>query len=95
MGYHVGESGPPALERQRILDQCYSHRVPEHVENAASWGVPNSFQRLQKMLNALGGLAENFRRNDAERFANAIADYEEDRNYLLAKYMPPGKSFPW
>lgn len=95
MGYHVGAGGAPVRERHRILDQCYSHRVPEHVENAASWGAPNSFQRVQKMLRTLDGLAENFRRNDPERYADAIADYEEDRNYLLAKHLPLGKRFPW
>ena len=95
MGYHVGAGGAPVRERHRILDQGYSHRVPEQVENAASWGAPSSFHRVQKMLRTLDRLAENFRRNDPERYADAIADYEEDRNYLLAKHLPPGKPFPW
>ena len=38
------------------------------------------------MIRSLETFADGYRRNDPERYEEAIADYEEDLRYLRSKY---------
>jgi len=89
MGYRVGRTnGLPDGARRRILDEAYSFDVPYiDDENMVEWNSPKTPFRLRKMANSIAAFARNAkRRRDADRLAEAIADWESDLAYLKMRY---------
>lgn len=99
MGYHVGRNGLSETERRRILDDAYNFDVPfVDMETLVEWNSPKTPFRLRKMANSLASFAKNAkRRRDADRLAQAIADWENDLAYLKIRYYDRqyDHEFPW
>ena len=85
-------------ERRRFLDLFFrGHPAPaERVLRlfGDEYGELGTEERLRKMANVLASICRNFKSNDADRYQQAIADYEVDLRYLKAKYYRFG-TFPW
>lgn len=80
-GYRVGKtSGMSARERRRFLDHFFRNRLPGIVRqyHGDSYGEPGSEERLRKMANVIAADCRNFKKNDRDKYAVAIADYEQD-----------------
>jgi len=96
-GYRVGATnGMSRAERKRFLDHFFNSSLPTVVRTAFGdeYGEPRSEDRLKKMANVMAAHCRNFRRNDAIRYAQAIADWEEDLAYLRDRYYKR-RTFPW
>jgi hypothetical protein len=95
-GYTVGRDGLPQAERFRLLDYFFRNRLPSAVPQVFGdeYGDPGSEGRLQKMANVIASNCRNFKKNDAHRYRQAIADWECDLALLHARYYKAG-SFPW
>ncbi len=92
MGYTVGKKSLLSPdERKNILSQIYLDelKLPPQSEFSlvvAQWGEPRESLRLKKMANTIASLARNKKRENIERFTNAIAEWEEDLAWLKVKY---------
>ena len=98
-GYRVGKKeGLVVHERRRFLDLFFrGHPAPpERVLRlfGDEYGDLGTEERLRKMANVLASNCRNFKSNDADRYQQAITDYEDDLHYLKAKYYRIGM-FPW
>lgn len=95
LGYHVGQNGVRVESRRQILDLAYSGRLPnvQDVKYTASWGMPNSGKRLQKMAESIAAFCRNHKRRDP--FAPAVLEWEQDLDYLKQKYYIGKYGFVW
>lgn len=96
-GYRIGKtSGMSAWERRHFLDHFFRNALPGVVRqyHGDSYGEPGSEERLRKMANVMAANCRNFKKNDVDKFEVAIADYEQDLDYLKVTYYRAG-SFPW
>jgi hypothetical protein len=96
-GYRIGKtSSMSESERRRFLDHFFRNRLPVIVSryHADSYGEPGTEERLRKMANVMAANCRNFKKNDADKYEVAIADYEQDLDFLKQKYYRAG-SFPW
>lgn len=99
-GYTVGKTkGWAKPEREGFLSDFMEQTLPPIVAQtfADDYGDPMSVERLRKIANLIAGVASNFIRNDADRYAAAIADWESDLAFLKQKYyLGAGLAFqPW
>lgn len=85
-GYCVGAThAVPATKRRKILESIFILQQlplwhsPSHV---TEWGGPMSSRRFWKIHNCLQTFIANAERNDPERFARAIREWNEDLNWL-------------
>ena len=85
-----------APERKRFLDHFFTNLLPKEVSEycADEYGASMSNKRLHKMANVIAAHCRNFKRNDQDRYEQAISDWEEDLAYLRDKYCKP-RSFRW
>lgn len=98
LDYQVGRmSGASTPVRHIILDRVFAgHLPPVFPEDyMQSWGAPSSAARLQKMAESLSAFARNFKRNDADKYADAIRDWEADLRYLHDTYYVSKFYFGW
>lgn len=97
-GYHVGRTnGLADGKRRRLLREIFLAAVPpvfprDYLE---SCGKPESSARLRKMAHIIASLARNFKRRQSEKFDDAIADWEQDLNYLYETYYVGKFKFDW
>ena len=99
MGYHVGQSGELEPERQRILDLVFRQDLTQFDDIAdadylSEWGEPQSGTRLHKMADSIATFCRN-RRSRQEQYAEAIADYESDLEWLRTTYHRGTMKFAW
>ena len=59
------------------------------------FGTPKTPQRLNKMADFLSAEARNFKRKQSMNYSKAIADYEQDLDYLYNKYYVDKFNFAW
>lgn len=96
-GYRVGRSqGLPATERKKLLDYFFKQPLPPVVRqvHGDAYAAPGSEERLQKMANVIAALCRLKKLHAPDRYADAIADWEADLEYLRRSYYRAG-SFPW
>jgi hypothetical protein len=98
LGYTVGKTdGLPASSRRLILDRCFSGQLPpfQSVAELRKWGGPKSSGRLRKMAYHIATLAKNFKKMPSRGYDDAIADWEDDLNYLRDTYYVQYFHFSW
>ena len=98
MGYRVGKSGVPKLQRRKILADVFEReRLPpvQDRDYMNEWGTARSSARLKKMADSIASFARNFKRNDFDRYRQAISDYGEDLDWLKQKYYTGQFRFQW
>lgn len=97
MGYRVGSSGIPVIQRYDVLDYVYSERVPQ-VNSAAymrEWGEPKSGKRLKKLADSLASFARNAQRRRFANMEDAVSDWGADLHYLKEAYYDGRYDFEW
>lgn len=99
-GYTVGKTkGWAKSEREGFLSDFMEMALPAIVAQTFGdeYGEPMSTVRLRKIAYLIAGVAKNFYRNDPQRYAEAIADWESDLAFLKRKYyLGAGLAFqPW
>lgn len=97
-GYRVGEArGVPKDRRRKVLNYVFLKDDLGDVDDpeyAASWGDPKSSARLQKLSETLAAFVRTAKRNPAN-MSRAIADWEEDLEYLKTTFYDNWGGFPW
>ena len=84
-GYTVGKTeGWPQHKREAFLRDFMAMPLPPIVKATFGdeYGAPLTTTRLRKIANVIASNATNFFRNDATRYAVAIAEWEEDLDFL-------------
>lgn len=99
-GYAVGKTkGWPVRKRHDFLTDFMEMELPDIVEKLFSdeYGQPFTTTRLRRMANVIASNASRFHRNDAQKYAVAISDWEIDLEFLKEKYYEgAGLKFePW
>jgi hypothetical protein len=99
-GYTVGKTaGWPRADRQAFLTQFMECALPPIVAATFGdeYGAPMSTERLRKTANVVASNASNRFRANPLLFALAIADWEDDLQFLKMKYYDgAGLKFqPW
>lgn len=91
MGYHVGKTSKLTVaQRRAILDRVLG--VDIHPASAAdrahadAWSTPMSAARLKKAANCIASFARLRKRNTLRDNTVAIADWEQDLDYLRSRY---------
>lgn len=97
VGYRVGASGVAADQRADLLDSVYAKALPPLNSKAymESWGTPGTAARLSKLAGSLAAFARNAKRQQRNRLATAIAEWEVDLAYLKKTYYDGRYDFPW
>lgn len=96
--YRVGkEAGLSATVRQSILARVFEGKLPRVFEPSYmdEWGTPGSARRLRKMAESLAAFARNFKRQDEDRFVEAIRQWEQDLEFLHDRYYVGKFGFGW
>jgi hypothetical protein len=96
-GYRVGKTnGMLQAERRRFLGYFFENKLPSKVVDLCGdeYGQPKSSQRLRKMAAVIAANCRNFKRNDPERYMEAIEDWESDLEYLRSTYYR-NSGFEW
>lgn len=96
--YRVGkEAGLPAAVRQSILARVFEGKLPRVFEPTYmnEWGIPSSATRLRKMAESLAAFARNFKRQDEDRYDEAIRQWEQDLEFLHDRYYVGKFGFGW
>lgn len=96
--YRVGkEAGNPAAVRQSILARVFEGKLPRVFEpsHMDEWGIPGSARRLRKMAESLAAFARNFKRQDEDRYDEAIRQWEQDLEFLHDRYYVGRFGFGW
>jgi hypothetical protein len=99
-GYTVGRTnGWPKAKRESFLSDFMRLELPPVVKSTFGdeYGRPMTTTRLRKVANVIAANASNFHRNDAQRYAAAVADWASDLAYLKQVfYIGAGLAFhPW
>lgn len=97
VGYRVGASGVSVYKRHALLDHIYTSALPRinSAEYMAEWGSPHTATRLKKMAESLASFARGAKRNDVQRYAVAISEWESDLAYLKRNYYDTRYKFGW
>jgi hypothetical protein len=97
LGYQVGLTGLVRESRKEILDRVYQDALPlvNSPQYMSEWGTPYSGPRLHKMADSVATFCRNAKRNDPDRLAIAIDDWEEDLAYLKRSYYDGRYDFYW
>jgi hypothetical protein len=98
LGYRVGATnGVSAGVRHQILDLCFGAGLPpiNGLEYVRSWGLPGTTIRLRKLANELASFARNGKRKRSANLSSAVADWEDDLNYLYERYYVRKFRFEW
>ena len=97
VGYSVGLKGETVNMRQQILDCVFHNELPkvQSLEHMREWGSPRTPARLQKMAHCLAAFTRNAKRRSANDYAEAIADWEADLDYLYREYYVGHFAFAW
>ena len=97
MGYTVGQNGAYRTRRRQVLDYVFNEKVPkvQSYEYMAEWGEPKTTTRLQKLANSLATFARNAKRRRSSDMDHAVAEWEEDLQYIKESYYDTQHEFPW
>lgn len=96
--YRVGRTqGQPLGVRRAILDRVVEGTLPLYggLDYYEAWGEAGSAARLQKLAEAIAAFTRNAKRRNSNRLSDAIAEWEEDLEYLYRKYYLPRFAFGW
>lgn len=97
LGYKVGNSSSlKRTEREEILDLAFEINLnicPTAINE--EWGTPASAKRLRKMANSIASFTRNAKRRSNNDLQQAIADWEQDLNYLYYKFYCKFFNFAW
>jgi len=94
LGYRVGARGKLRPERQDLLRRFVNFdlgRVEKthSLPGLADWGQPGSRQRVMKIVEHLEfNLSLRRQRSDADRFADAIREWEDDLRFVKGLKLP-------
>ena len=94
--YHVGITlGLPLNQRRQILAQVFEQPIKwmHSDEYMEEWGRPGSRKRLWRMAHHLAWLIRT--RLSQPNMEYAVADWEEDREWLRKQYFRPWMKFNW
>lgn len=96
LDYRVGANGLGTKERRQLLDNVFSCRLPpvDSPEYMNEWASPGSAGRLKKLADTIAGLVTLNKRKERPSEL-AIADWEEDLEYLHGKYYVGRYDFRW
>jgi hypothetical protein len=97
LGYAVGRSGGSEDERHDVLRKAYTaQRLPSVFppEYRSEWGRPRSSVRLHKMAYSIATFCRNAKRRP-HAMEIAIAEWEEDLEWLRVKYYDGRYQFDW
>lgn len=102
IGYRVGRTkGKPKDKRQQLLRMAFAMDLSTFPgdypsEYIKKWGPARSGQRLERMALHIAGRCRSFRKNESGDFSDAIADYENDLEWLQETfYSPTTYGFRW
>ncbi len=95
VGYCVGINGLGLKQRQELLSNVYSKRLPfvDSRKYVAEWGAPKSSERLKKLAEAIAAFVRNAKRKK-NNMSVAIREWEQDLAWLKEKYYLQHK-FVW
>jgi len=96
VGYTVGRSGGTEEERREALAKAYrATRLPAFfpAEYRSEWGSRRSSVRLSKMANSIATFCKHAKRRP--RTEIAVAEWEEDLDWLKVTYYDGRYSFEW
>lgn len=85
LGYQVGVNGLCRSERREFLRDFFDlEELPICIDEiiARQWGSGHSDTRLRMMINHIRNMAWMFGRNDSEKYRDAIAEWEDDADWL-------------
>ncbi|TFH93696.1 hypothetical protein ELS82_01165 [Vibrio ouci] len=87
VGYCVGINGLGLKQRQELLSNVYSKRLPfvDSRKYVAEWGMPRSSERLRKLAEAIAAFVRNAKRKK-NNMSVAIREWEQDLAWLKEKY---------
>jgi hypothetical protein len=97
LGYAVGQNGGSEDERHDVLRKAYTaQRLPTVFppEYRSEWGRPRSSVRLHKMAYSIASFCRNGKRR-SHPIERAIAEWEEDLEWLRVKYYEGRYQFEW
>ncbi|WP_156394331.1 hypothetical protein [Mesorhizobium sp. Root172] len=100
IGYHVGRTrGESRASRRRTLGGVFEGTlVTEAFEKEFAppvWGGPGSGQRLKRLAYMIANLAKNAKRRDPKALAVAIAEWEEDLEWMREVFYRGRFDFAW
>jgi len=97
LGYTVGRDGHDRGLRWAILRRVFEGVLPPvfPADYLSLWGPPGSPRRLGKMAESIASFTRSAKRRDADRLANAIADWEIDLRHLYDIYYVGRFGFAW
>jgi hypothetical protein len=95
--YRVGNHGLSSDERRDILDAIFEQELPPVLDPEAmdSWGEPESPERLRRMARSLAFLTRSAKLREDMDYDAAIADWEDDLDYLYDTYYVDRFDFAW
>jgi hypothetical protein len=98
LGYKVGNSGLPVLERYKILRRAFTGELPAGLSESylIQWGSPSSSKRLKKMAESIAAFCRNAKRKNYHDVEKTISDWENDLEWLKDTFYKPMRfSFLW
>lgn len=97
LGYTVGRDGHVKGMRWTILRRVFEGVLPPvfPADYLSLWGAPGSPRRLSKMAESIASFARSKKRQDRDRFAQAIQDWEDDLHHLYEMYYIGRFGFDW
>lgn len=98
LGYHVGVvQGETANVRQSVLREIFSAFLPPILPPLLmlEWGHPKSAGRLKKMAECIAAFSRNAKRRHDPRLSTAIAQWDDDLEYLYNEYYVGTFHFAW
>ena len=98
LGYHVGKSSElSAVSRQSLLSRVFEGSLPpingpKYMED---WGHRGTPSRLRKMAESIASAVKSAKRRNHADYSVAIEHWEEDLQYLYARYYVDRFNFGW
>jgi hypothetical protein len=95
--YRVGNHGLSSDERREILDAIFEQELPPVLdpEVMGTWGEPETPERLRRMARSLAFLTRSAKLREDMDYGAAIADWEDDLDYLYDTYYVDRFDFAW
>jgi hypothetical protein len=97
LSYTVGRDGEVRGVRRAILRRAFEGILPPvfPANYLSLWGAPGSPRRLSKMAESIASFTRSKKRQDADKFAQAIHDWEDDLRHLYDTYYVGRFGFAW
>lgn len=98
LGYRVGTTqGVGDQVRRQILDAAFATVLPpvNDRQYLSEWAGKGSAARLRRLANEIARFARNAKRKRSANMESAIADWQDDLNYLYRQYYVGKFGFGW